>query len=722
VNYRVVFPVVALSLIVGACSQEAPREEAATATEPETETVAAENPLFSPSTLPYNAPPFDRIENAHYGPAIERGMEIHSAEIDAIADNAEPPTFENTIVAMELAGQDLDRVLRVFYALAGSHTNDEIQATQREFAPRLAAHGDSISLNPALFGRIRTLYENREDLGLNAEQIRLLERYHRNFVRSGAMLSSEQQDRLREINGRLAELGAQFGQNVLAEVNDSAVVVDTREELAGLSEGRIEAAAREAAERDMEGKFVITLLNTSGQPPLTHLENRALRERLHRTSLNRGQRGNDYDTRGILVETVRLRAERARMLGYDNHAEFVLAEQTAPSVEAVNEMLARTGPAAVANARVEGADLQARIDATEDEPFELASWDWAYYTEQVRRERFDFDPTAVRPYFELQNVLENGVFFAAGQLFGLSFERRHDLPVYHPDVQVWEVFEEDGTPLGIMYGDFYARSSKRGGAWMNSYVVASGLLGGQPVVGNHLNITKPSEGEPTLMTWDEVTTLFHEFGHVLHGLFSNVTYPTFSGTAVPRDFVEYPSQVNEMWADWPEVLTNYARHHETGEQIPQELLDRVMAAEQFNEGFRSTEYLAASIIDQALHQLPLEEIPSADELMDFEAQVLRDWGMDYAPIPPRYKYPYFSHIMGGYSAGYYSYIWSEVLDADNVQWFHENGGMTRENGQRYRDRILGRGGSWDAMEMYQDFAGREPDPTHLLRRRGLITE
>jgi peptidyl-dipeptidase Dcp len=715
VRNAIVGPLVASAVVLSACATTVPPAD--------TPRAAAEaNPFFHPSPLPYGAPQFDRIRNEHYAPAIERGMALHAQEIEEIAGNPERPTFENTIVAMERAGQDLGRVLRVFYNIVGVHTNPELQATQREMAPRLAAHSDAISLNPALFARIQQLYESRDRLELDREQRRLLERYHTDFVRSGAQLDADRQARMREINGRLAALGTQFNQAVLAEVNASAVIVDTREELDGLTDAQIQAAAAAAAERGHEGKYAITLLNTSGQPPLASLSNRSVRERVHRASLQRGQRGNEHDTRALMVETLQLRAERSRMLGYDNFAEFTLAEQTAGTPAAVNEMLARVGPPAVSNARAEGAELQRYIDANEPEPFPLASWDWAFYAEKVRRERFDFDESEVRPYFELQNVLENGVFYAATRLYGITFTRRDDLPVYHPDVQVWEVFEADGTPIGLMYGDFYARSTKRGGAWMNSYVAQSRLLGHPPVTGNHLNIPKPPEGEPTLMTWDEVTTLFHEMGHVLHGLFSNVRYPRFSGTSVPRDFVEYPSQVNEMWAEWPSVLENYARHHRTGERIPQALLDRVLEAGQFNEGFRSTEYIAASITDMAIHQLPPEQIPSAETLMDYEAQALRETGMDYAPVPPRYRFPYFSHIMGGYGAGYYSYIWSEVLDADNVAWFAENGGLTLENGQRYRERILARGGSWDAMEMYRDFAGRDPDPTHLLRRRGLLTD
>lgn len=681
----------------------------------------ADNPLLRNFTTPYGMPPFDEIRDEYYQPAYERAMVLHQEEIDSIANNPDAPSFENTIVAMERAGQALTRVRRVFNNVNSAHTNDTLQAVQREMAPQLAAHSDAISLNPALFARIDQLYEQRDFLELDAESTRLLERYHTDFVRAGARLTETEKQRLRAINSELAELGTAFTQNVLAEVNDSAVHVESREQLEGLSESRIRAAAAEAEDRGLDG-YVITLLNTSGQPPLTNLEDRELRERIHRASLSRGSRGNEHDTTGIVSQTLTLRNERARMLGYDTHADYILSEQTAGSIDAVNELLGDLAPVAVANARAEGEDLQALIDASEDSPFSLASWDWAYYTEQLRQERFDFDNAEVRPYFELDSVLVNGVFFAAEELFGVRFERRDDLPTYHPDVQVWEVFDHDDTGLGLMFGDFYSRSSKRGGAWMNSYNLASGLLGGHPVIGNHLNVSKPSDGEPTLLTFSEVTTLFHEFGHVLHGLFSDVQYPRFAGTSVPRDFVEYPSQVFEMWATWPDVLENYALHYETGERIPGELLDRVMEAEQFNEGFRTMEYLAASIIDQALHQLPGDQIPAPEALMDFEAAVLAQAGLDYTPVPPRYRIPYFSHIMGGYSAGYYSYIWSEVLDADSVEWFRENGGLLRENGEHFREALLSRGGSREAMDLYRDFADREPDMDHMLRRRGLLAD
>lgn len=702
-----------LALAVSACSDQAT----------EYTEMAEHNPLLAPSPYPYDFPPFDQIRNAHFGPAIEAAMAEHQAEVEAIANDPEVPTFDNTIVAMERAGQSLSNVMRVFSALAGAHTNPELQATQREFAPRLAAHSDAIQLNPALFERIEAIYAQRDALGLDAESHRLVERYRRQFVRAGAQLSEADKDRLREINSELAQLSTQFSQLVLAEVNDSAVVFDGREWLDGLSDSRIETAAAAARDRDLpEGQYVITLLNTTGQPPLASMHNREARERVHRASVERGSRGGEFDSTETVARIIALRAQRARMLGYDTHADYILEEQTAGSVQTVNDLHADVGPIAVANARAEGADLQALINETADEPFELAFWDWAYYTEKLRQQRFDFDDSEVRPYFEMNNVLVNGVFYSAEKLFGITFQERPDLPSYHPDTTVWEVFEADGSSMGLFITDFYARPSKRGGAWMNSYRINSGLLGGAPVVGNHLNVPKPPEGEPTLLTWDEVTTMFHEFGHAVHGLFSDVYFPSFAATAVPRDFVEYPSQVYEMWADWPEVLANYARHYQTGEPIPAELLERVMAAAKFNEGFRTTEYLAASVIDMALHQLGPDEVPSADQLMAFEANVLAESGMDYAPVPPRYRTPYFSHSMGGYSAGYYSYFWSEVLDADSVLWIRENGGLDRATGDHFRDTILSRGGSLDAMEMYINFAGREPGIEALLERRGLLIE
>jgi peptidyl-dipeptidase Dcp len=680
--------------------------------------LSPDNPFAQPSELSLYYPPFDAISNEDYEPAFEAGMAQHLVEIDAIVAQDAAPSFENTIVKLELAGQLLNRVSRVFFALSGAHTNDQIQALQQQIAPQLAAHDDAIVLNADLFARIQALFADRAELGLTPEAVRLIEQYHTDFVRAGAALSREEKSRLREINGELASLQTKFSQNVLNEVNAMALVVDSREELTGLDAALIDAAAKEAVSRDLAGKYVIPLLNTSGQPALSSLQNRAVRERLYQASVARGTRGGEFDNTQTLSSVLKLRAERAQLLGYATHADYVLEDATAQTTQAVNERLAALAPPAAANARRESRDLQAMVEASGGD-FDLAAWDWQYYSEKLRQERYAFDESQLRPYFELDNVLQRGVFFAAGELYGLRFSERFDLPVYHEDVRVFDVMEEDGSQLGIFIGDFYARPSKRGGAWMNAYVPQSRLLQTQPVVANHLNITKPAEGVATLLSFDEVTTLFHEFGHALHGLFSDVDYPSFSGTRVPRDFVEYPSQVNEMWATWPSVLANYAVHFETGEAMPQELLDKVLAAQKFNQGFATTEYLAASLLDQALHQLTPETVPDADEIVQFEADALAAAGVDLSEVPPRYRSAYFSHIMGGYSAGYYSYIWSEVLDADSVEWFKENGGLERRNGDHFRATLLSRGGSKEAMSLFRDFRGRDADVTPLLNRRGL---
>ena len=538
-------------------------------------------------------------------------------------------------------------------------------------------------------------------------------------MRAGAELSESQKQRMQEINAELASLQTTFSQNVLSEVNEAAVVVETPEELAGLSEDQIAAAAEAAKARDLEGKYVIALLNTSGQPALSSLENRELRRRVMQVSLARGSGGGEFDNREVVSRMARLRAERAALLGYPNHAAYILEEETAQTVEAVNDRLASLVPPAVANAWREATDLQT-IATADGNDLELASWDWSYYTDKVRAARYDFDASELRPCFEMNNVLENGVFFAASRLYGLSFEERPELPVYHPDVRVWEVFDADGSRLGLFLVDYYARPSKRGGAWMNAYVSQSHLLGTKPVIANHLNVPKPPEGEPTLLTFDEVETMFHEVGHTLHGLFSDVRFPYFAGTSVPRDFVEYPSQVNEMWATWPEVLKTYAVHHETGEPMPTELLDKVLATETFNQGFATTEYLAASLLDQAWHQLSEDEVPGTDGVAAFEQAALERTGVALDAVPPRYRSTYFSHIWSsGYSAGYYSYIWSELLDADSVEWFKQNGGLTRENGDHFRGTLLSKGGSRDAMTLYREFRGAEPDVRPLLVRRGL---
>ena len=682
----------------------------------------ARNPFAAPSTLPYQLPPFDRITDADYAPAFRAGMAQQRAEMTAIAENTAAPTFENTLVAMERSGRLLDRVSLVFFNLSSSDTNAAIQKLEAELAPQLAAHRDAILLDPRIFVRVDALYQKRQQSGLNAEQIRLIERYHSNFVRAGARLDAAQKQTLRALNARLAALQTQYEQRLLAASNAGALVIEDRAELDGLDEAAIAAAAEAAKARGLPGKYVIALQNTSGQPALTDLRQRAVRERLLAASLQRGWQAGAHDERGLITDIARLRAERARLLGYPDHAAYALEDATARTPAAVNAMLARLAPPAVANARREAADLQAAIKA-EGGDFQLGAADWARYAEQVRKQRYAFDESQMRPYLEMQRVLEDGVFYAATRLYGITFKRRTDLPVYHPDVQVYEVFNADGSKLGLFLADFYARPSKRGGAWMNNYVDQSQLLGTLPVVVNNLNVPKPPAGQPTLLSFDEVNTMFHEFGHALHGLFSNVTYPMFSGTNVPRDFVEYPSQVNEMWATWPEVLQHYAHHYQTGAPMPQALLDKVLAAQKFNQGYATTEYLAAALLDQAWHQIGAGQVPQAEQAEAFEQAALQKAGVAFAPVPPRYRSTYFAHIFGGgYAAGYYSYIWSEVLDADSVDWFKRNGGLTRENGDAFRSKLLSKGGSVDAMTLFRDFYGSEPDIEPLLQRRGLSGE
>ena len=681
---------------------------------------AATNPFFEPSTLPYQLPPFDRITDADYLPAFEKGMAEQRAEFDAIANNPEPPSFDNTIVAAERSGQVLLRVSNVFFNLVGANTNPQMEKVQSTVAPLLAAHADAITLDPKLYARIKALHDQRDKLGLDAQQLRLLDRYHLDFVRAGARLDEKQKARLREINGELASLQTRFSQNLLKENNASAVVVDDRASLAGMSDAAIAAAAEAAKERKLDGKYVLALQNTSGQPALATLQDRALRERLQKASVGRASRGGEFDNRATIARIVKLRAERAALLGYPNHAAYVLEDQTAGTTTAVNKMMADMAPAAVANAKAEAAAMQAIVDASKG-GFQIAAWDWAYYAEKVRKAKYAFDESELKPYFEMDNVLRKGVFYMAEKLYGLTFKERHDLPLYRDDVRVFEVFD-GGKPLGLFIADYYARDNKRGGAWMNEYVSQSGLFGTSPVVANHLNIPKPPKGEPTLLTFDEANTMFHEFGHAVHGLFSKVQYPRLAGTNVPLDFVEYPSQVHEMWTTWPEVLKNYARHYQTGELIPQALLDKVVAAQQFNQGFATVEYLGAAMLDQSYHQISADQAPTADTVLAFEAKALADKGVAYEPVPPRYRSTYFSHIVGGYAAGYYAYLWSEVLDADSVQWFKENGGLTRKNGDHFRDTLLSRGGSIDAMQLYRDFRGRDPSVQPLLERRGLLAK
>ena len=713
-KFKIIIGLSSCILFMGGCTVPTPKTITVESTTVSTE----QNPFYTESSLYMKYPEFDKIKNKHYTPAFEKGMADHMAEMETIANHNVNPTFNNTIMAMETSGALLDRVSTVFFSLTSANTNVEMENIRSEMAPKLSAHSDQILLNGKLFHRVKTIYEQRDQLGLDKESKRLVEKYYTDFIRSGANLSSEEKESLKKINGEMAVLQTTFSQNVLKEVNALAVVVDSKDELDGLSDAAIEAAANEAKSRELEGKYVLTLRNTSGQPPMASLTNRALRERIHKTSLSRGSRGGDFDNRDILANVIKLRAERAQLMGYDNHAAYSLENQTAQTPKAVNERLSSLAPKAVANANKEATDLQKMIDA-EKGSFKLASWDWDFYTEKVRADRYNFDASQLKPYFEMDNVLQNGVFYAATQLFGITFKERFDLPVYQEDIRIFEVFNEDGSVLALFIFDGYARSSKRGGAWMNAYVGQSKLKGNKPIIANHLNVVKPPKGEPTLMSFDEVITTFHEFGHALHGMFSDVNYPYFAGTSVPRDFVEYPSQVNEMWAIWPEVLKNYAVHHETGKPMPKELLDKVLATQKFNQGFATTEYLSASLLDQALHQLSPEQVPTGEEVIAFEADALKTAGVAMDVIPPRYRSTYFSHIIGGYSAGYYSYIWSEVLDADTVEWFKENGGLKRENGDHFRKTLLSRGGSKDALKIFKDFRGAEPNIQPLLDRRGL---
>ncbi|MFI9332761.1 M3 family metallopeptidase [Kitasatospora sp. NPDC052868] len=671
-----------------------------------------ENPFFKASTLVYELPPFAEIREEHYLPAFERGMAEQLAEIAEITANPEAPSFDNTLIALERSGALLRRVGAVFFNQASSDTTPGIDLVDAEVSPKIAAHTDAIHLDAELFARIEELYERRGELGLDAESLRLLERRHTRFVRAGARLGAAEQARLRSLNAELATAATAFRQNISADGHARALVLDSAEQLDGLSPDAIAAAAENGRALGHEGAYVLSLKNFSNQSELAFLTDRSVRERLMEASLGRA-----IETNGPLaIRMSALRAERAQLLGYATHAAYVVADETAGSVEAVDALLPRLVAPAVANAAREAAEL-AKVAAA-DGVEEIAAHDWAYYSEQVRQAAYQVDAAALRPYFELERVLHDGVFHAAGLVYGLTFTERPDLTAYHPDVRVFEVFEEDGGSLGLFLGDFHARASKRGGAWMEELVTQSTLLGKRPVVMNNLNVARPAPGEPVLLSWDEVRTLFHEFGHALHGLFSDVRYPYFAGTEVPRDFVEFPSQVNEMWMVWPAVLANYAKHHVTGEPLPAEQVERMAAAEGFGQGFRTVEYLAAALLDWAWHTVPAgQEIADAEE---FEAAALAKAGLAVAAIPPRYRTAYFAHIFaGGYSAGYYAYIWSEVLDADTVDWFQGNGRTVRESGEVFRTELLSRGDSRDALDSFRAVVGRDPRTEPLLARRGL---
>ncbi|MGY1750467.1 M3 family metallopeptidase [Modestobacter sp. SYSU DS0511] len=686
------------------------------ATSPAPAPLPESHPLAAPSPLPYQLPPFADLTVDQVREALLAGMAEQRAEVAAIVADPAEPTFENTVVALERSGQLLDRAERVFSNLTSAVSSDRVREVEREIAPLAAAHADALRLDPALFARVDAVHARRHEAGLDAEALRLVERYHLDFVLSGAALDDAGRDQLRELNQRLAGLNTRFDQNLQLATAAAAVLVTDPAELDGLSPAQVAAAAGAAAERGREGAYLLTLVLPSGQPALARLGNRELRRRLYEASITRASAG-EHDNGPVAAEIAAVRAVRARLLGFDTHADLVAADQTARTSAAVDALLGELVTPAVANAHAEAAVL-AELAAADG--IELAAWDWAFYSERVRAERYAVDSAALRPWFELDRVLVDGVFRAAELVYGYTFSPRPDLVGYHPDTRVWEVFGADGQPVGLYLGDFYAREGKRGGAWMSAFVSQSRLLGASPVVFNNLNVTKPAAGEPTLLTLDEVNTLFHEFGHALHGLFSDVTYPRFSGTSVPRDFVEYPSQVNEMWALWPEVLAHYARHVETGEPLGQEVVDALEAAALWGEGFATLEYLAATLLDQAWHRITPDTDVSDPQA--FEARALAEAGVASDLVPPRYRTTYFQHVFaGGYSAGYYSYIWSEVLDADTVEWFKENGGLRRENGDVFRDRLLSRGGSVDPLGAFRAVRGRDADTGPLLRRRGLVT-
>jgi len=676
----------------------------------------AGNPFLAASPLPFQAPPFDKIKDSDYQPAIEEGMKQQIAEIEAIANNPEPPTFANTLEATERTGELLTRAGKVFFNIVQSNANDTLQKIRAEEAPKLAAHQDAIFLNPKLFARIHALYEKKESLGLDPESKYLLERYHLTFVRAGALLSETDKATLRKLNEEEASLSTDFTDKVLADTKANAVVVDNKADLSGLSAGDVEAAAEQAKERKLEGKWVLALQNTTQQPALSSLENRALRERLLKASETRCNAGGANDTKAIVARLAQLRAQKAKLLGFPNYAVYVLDDQMAKTPEKAIKLMTDLVPASTAKARGEAAAMQKLVDAGK-ERFKVGAADWELYSEKVRKAEYDLDEKEVRPYFELDHVLKDGVFYAANQLYGVTFKERKDIPVYQPDVRVWEVFDADGKPLAIYYGDYYARpGAKSGGAWQDSFVDQTSLLGTKPVVFNVTNFARPAAGQPALLSSDDVKTLFHEFGHALHGMFANIRYP-FLGSP-PRDFVEMPSQFNEHWALEPSVFAHYAKHYQTGKPMPDALVARIKKSRTFNQGYMTTEYLAAALLDMTWHSLtadaPLQD-PSA-----FEKAALERYQIALAQVPPRYHTTYFSHIWGGgYSAGYYAYLWAEVIDDDAYYWFKEHGGMTRANGQRLREMVLSRGGTGDIGDFYRAFRGRDAVVEPLLEERGL---
>ena len=676
-------------------------------------------PFAQTSTLAYQAPPFDRIKDGDYQPALEAGMAAQRAEMERIANDPAKPTFENVIAAMERSGRMLDRASSAFSAVVQANTNDRLQATQSAIAPKMAAHQDAIALNQKLFARVKTLYDQRDTLKLTPEQYQVLTLGYQNFVRAGARLSAADRKTLTELNGKLSVLETAFQQKLLAAAKAGALVVSDKAKLAGLSTAAIAAADSDAEGRSLAGKWVLPLQNTTQQPSLSTMTDRAAREALFTASWTRAEKGDANDTRDTIATIAMLRAQKAKLLGFATWADYVLADQMAKTPTAALGFMRQVGPALAAEQRREAAELQAQIKATGGS-FALKPWDWDFYSEQVRKAKYDLNQDELKPYFEINKVLTDGVFYAANQLYGLTFKRRTDLPVYQPDVMVYEVFEENGQPLGLMYFDYWKRDNKTGGAWMSNFVGQSTLLGTKPVIYNVGNFTKPAAGQPALISFDDVTTMFHEFGHALHGLFASQQYPSVSGTNVARDYVEFPSQFNEHWALDRKVLAHYAVHYQTGATIPQALVDKIKAADTFNSGYSFGELLAAAQMDMAWHAL--DATAPKQDVDAFEAKALAETGLDVTDVPPRYRSSYFLHIWGnGYSAGYYAYAWTKMLEADAFQWFEANGGLTRANGQRFREMILSKGHTEDYGPMFKAFYGKDPDIGPLLKDLGLPT-
>jgi peptidyl-dipeptidase Dcp len=674
------------------------------------------NPFFTPSTLPFQAPPFDKIKDEDYQPAIEAGMAQQQAEIEAIANNPDPPTFDNTFVAMEKTGQLFSRAMAAFGGVTGANTNPFLQNVKTIEAPKLAAHQDAIHLNPRLFARVTAIYKQRSTLKLDPESLRLVEYTYDQFVHAGANLSEADKAELKKLNEQLSSLSDTFETKVLDATKKGAYVTTDKAALAGLSEARIAAAAQAAKSRQMEG-FLIPLQNTTKQPDLVALSNRRTRQTIFEHSWNRTERGDANDTRETIAHLAQLRAQKAKLLGFSNFAAWKVEDQMAKTPQAALQFMDAIVPAATAKAAHEASDIQSVIDAQHG-GFSVQAYDWEFYADQVRKARYDLDDAQVKPYFEIDNVLENGVFYAATQLYGITFKERHDLPVYEPHVRVFEVFDADGKHLALFYCDYFKRDNKNGGAWMSNFVDQSHLLRSTPVVYNVANLPKPAEGEPALITFTDVITMFHEFGHALHGMFSDAKYPTLSGTATARDFVEFPSQFNEHWALYPTVFAHYAKHYKTGAPMPEELAARIRKADTFNKGYDMTEVLAAAELDMQWHTLPPDAPLENPDV--FETQALDRTRLNVSCVPPRYRSTYFSHIWGGgYAAGYYAYLWTEMLADDAYDWFLENGGLMRANGERFRKMVLSRGNTEDLTKMYVDWRGEPPNSTAMLKYRGL---